>query len=195
MYPRNGIISGNTVTQVGLNPADTGTSSIYIDGVQYVTIENNTVHDVGYNGIFTGNEDTGNLFGTGPVPVITDYIIVRRNKVYNVKSIGMSIGGGFYGTSQNGRYVHNTIAFTTTGNNYGYYLSKGNGHIAKNNIGYFGSSGTFYMFANHWNVTTNPTLDYNDYFRQARRISGTRMGTIVVFTTAFQRTGQRNSRI
>ena len=113
-YPENGIISGNDVSSVGFNPADSGTTAIYIDGAKNITIENNLVHDTDYNGIFVGNEDGGGYWAPPPA-VVTDGVIIRRNKVWN-NVHNIAIGGGFGGTSQNNRVVHNTAVTSTTGN-------------------------------------------------------------------------------
>jgi len=155
-YPHNGIIANNIVRNSGYGASDTG---IYIDGAKNITIENNSTYNNRGHGIYTGNEDD---YGS-PSPVITDGIIVRKNvSRNNLRNI--SIGGGYYGTSQNARVVHNTAVTNTTGKQGNYYLAKGTGHVAKNNIGYFGSTGAFYMLENGWNLTTNPTLNYNNYY-------------------------------
>jgi parallel beta-helix repeat protein len=158
-YPLNGIISGNTIRNSGTQRHDTG---IYIDGAQYITIENNVVHDNAGNGIYAGNENAGGYAGM-PDPVTTDGIIIRRNRVWN-NYRNIAIGGGSKGTSQNTRVVHNTAVTTTTGKQSNYFLGKGTGHIGKNNIGYWSTTGSFFMLEKQWNATTNPTLDYNKYY-------------------------------
>ncbi len=151
-YPHNGIISENNITNWGGPYVEN--SGLYIDGGHDITIENNFLNG-GQAGIVVSVEQS---------TAVTENIIVRRNIVKNA-FISMFIGATRYGGNTNhSRYVHNTIATNTTGKAYALFLSKGSDLIVKNNIVYFGSTGTFSMIDNALEVSTNPTLDYNNFF-------------------------------
>ena len=121
-FPRNGIISNNTVMNGGWNGAPGEITGIYLNGGQNIVVEDNVVHDnLGY-GIVTSSEDTA---------FTAQHILVRRNVSYN-NTIQMG-SGGFAGSQAMTRYVHNTM-YTVTSGEMGNRLAIGTDVVFKNNI-------------------------------------------------------------
>jgi hypothetical protein len=151
-YPNGVIISGNTVkNNRGTKDA---ISAIYIDGAKNVTIENNAVYNNRGVGIDPSVEQEG---------FTNENIIVRKNRAWN-NTDNFGLGGNYLGTTKNIRMVHNTAVTNITGRKSNVYLSKGTLNIAKNNIFYFDSTGTFNMLKTMPSITTSPNLNYNNYY-------------------------------
>jgi len=148
-YPNGGIVSGNTIKDVGSFSYDTG---LYINGARNVTLENNTVYD----GIGTGIAPS-----TEQLTSTTENIIVRLNKVWNNLRqvyIGAATTGG---NTNNSRWVHNTFVMKNSGNFANIYFGNGTGNIVKNNI-FYKTAGT-YMMQDSSGIST-VTLNYNNYY-------------------------------
>lgn len=147
-YPNGGIISGNTLTNVGQYDED---SSIYIDGGKNITIEDNKIYDAKGVGITVSIEE---------VVGVTENIIVRRNQV--VSSVRNLYVGAGNGTTINSRWIHNTTIMDDSLDYSNVGLLDGTGNIIKNNIFY--SSGGNRQLEHGWNQTYTVALDYNDWY-------------------------------
>jgi Right handed beta helix region/Pel9A-like, right handed beta helix region len=153
-FPTNGIISGNEIKNSQTDSRQYA-AAIYLDGAQNVTIEKNIVHDNSDIGIDPSTEQSG---------FTTQNIIIRNNVLWN-NGRGIDFGGSWKGTTAGIRVVHNTVVVTTTGKQSCFAMGKGTDIVGKNNIAYFGSSGTFYILMHGAVAGTNTqTLDYNDYY-------------------------------
>ena len=152
-YPTDGIISGNEIKNSGY---DLTSAAIYIDFAKNITIENNIIHDNVGHGISVNAEPSG---------VVTENIIVRRNKVWN-NSHNISFGSKDNGLASNIRVVHNTAVNTSATSGYrNYALYCGNGNIAKNNISYMTGMATHHVDMYYPECAGyNYTFDYNAYY-------------------------------
>jgi chitodextrinase len=154
-FPTDGIISGNEIKNSQTDGAQYA-AAIYLDGAQNVTIEKNIVHDNSDIGIDPSTEQTG---------FTTQNIIIRNNVLWN-NGRGIDFGASWNGTDHGVRIAHNTVAVTTTGKQSCFSMGKGSDIVGKNNIAYFGSTGTFYPIEtlNIVSGTDTQILDYNLYY-------------------------------
>jgi Right handed beta helix region/Pel9A-like, right handed beta helix region len=157
-FPTDGIISGNEIKNSQTDGAQYA-AAIYLDGAQNVTIEKNIVHDNSDIGIDPSTEQTG---------FTTQNIIIRNNVLWN-NGRGIDFGASWRGTTAGIRVVHNTTVVTATGKQSCFAMGKGSDIVGKNNIAYFGSTGTFYMLMHGAVAGTNTQrLDYNAYYPASR---------------------------
>jgi chitodextrinase len=154
-FPTDGIISGNEIKNSQTDSAQYA-AAIYLDGAQNVTIEKNIVHDNSDIGIDPSTEQSG---------FTTQNIIIRNNVLLN-NGRGIDFGASWNGTDEGVRIAHNTVAVTATGKQSCFSMGKGTDIVGKNNIAYFGSTGTFYPIETLNIVTGTDTqiLDYNLYY-------------------------------
>lgn len=150
-WPRNVYISGNNVSYGA--QATVGTvqicAAIYVDGAQYVVIENNTAHsNIGYGIVVSAEEST----------FAVKHAIVRRNKSYN--NSHFAFGSGFGGTVETTRVTHNTLhapsLYTGT-----LKPINGNDIVFKNNISYSVSGQAWHILHSQAN---SPKSDYNLFY-------------------------------
>jgi len=149
-YPDGGIISGNTLTNIGTYAED---SSIYIDGGKNITIENNTL-------ISNSGAGTGISVSTEDSTGTTENIIIRRNKVRSF--VRNTYIGATNGITKNSRWVHNTFIMDDSDDYANASLLNGTGNIVKNNISY--ASAGDRQLEHVYNKTYSVTFNYNDWY-------------------------------
>ncbi len=148
-WPRYVYIAGNRVSH-GQQQRSLICASIYIDGAQYVVIENNSVHD---------NRDYGIVVSTESADFTTGNVIVRRNRSYN--NGYMAFGSGNTGKLKSIRVIHNVFHASSSGSGTMRPIYGSDAVTFRNNISF--SRGTYHLLHDRA-ALPNPMLDYNVYY-------------------------------
>ncbi len=164
---RNGIISGNRVTDIDSshNPAYGGNfvtgggghsaDGLYVDGGTNIIIERNIVVRANI-GIEMASEHAGKS---------TSYITVRDNVVVESYTFGITIGGydTDRGSTENCKILNNTLLNNgTSGESEIEFQFDTRNNVVKNNVIY--GNGLGYFIHNGYTQNTGNVVDYNLYF-------------------------------
>ena len=161
---RNGTVSGNTVYNCSTlsNPYyNTYTcAGLYVDGGTQIVMERNTVHNCDY-GIELSAEIPG---------IVTSFVTVRSNIVYNNSAFGLGIGG--YAASGTGGTDHCTIVNNTFYNDdtLNWWIGewhcgwRATNNVFTNNIVYAGSGNDNFFKDEGTDGASVGTFDYNQYY-------------------------------
>ncbi len=156
---RHGLVRGNMVYGAHSNYGGGFAAGIYVDGGQYITIEQNISHDNDL-GIEVGAENRG---------IVASRIMVRNNLIYANDKAGLVIGGydRNAGRVKYSRLINNTVYQNDT-------LQRGYGQLEidfatyntiANNIFWASADNVFLASAGAGNGQN--TIDFNLYFSAA----------------------------
>ncbi len=145
---RYGLVAGNVCYRNGL--VKEWASSLYVDGAEYLIVENNIVYDNFGLGITISQETRESS---------ADHVILRNNFSWNNKRGGM-LGSSGGGEVRDCVFVHNTIGGAKVETEF--FLGKGRNWRIKNNIFYEFSTAPFF-FKDIANMTGSWEFDYNYY--------------------------------
>ncbi|NPA81691.1 MAG: hypothetical protein GXO31_03675 [Epsilonproteobacteria bacterium] len=145
---RHGLVAGNICYRNGV--LKEWASSLYVDGAEYLIVENNLVYDNFGLGLTISQETREST---------ADHVIVRNNFSWNNKRGGM-LGSSHGGEVRDCVFVHNTVGGAKVETEF--FLGTARNWRIKNNIFYeFGTSP--YLFKDISNMTSSWEFDYNYY--------------------------------
>ena len=145
---RYGLVSGNICYRNGV--VKEWASSLYVDGAEYLIVENNIVYDNYGLGITISQETREST---------ADRVIVRNNFSWSNKRGGM-LGSSHGGEVRDCVFVHNTVGGAKVETEF--FLGTARNWRIKNNIFYEFSTSPF-LFKDISNMTSSWEFDYNFY--------------------------------
>jgi len=145
---RHGLVSGNQCYRNGVRKE--WASSLYVDGAEYLIVENNLVYD---------NHGLGITISQETPESTADHVIVRNNFSWNNKRGGM-LGSSRRGTVRDSVFVHNTVGLAQVETEF--FLGTATNWRVKNNIFYEMGSAPF-IYKDISNMTSSWQFDYNCY--------------------------------
>ncbi len=156
--PEYGVVRNNICYRNGLSAG--GAHGIYVDGGNYVTVENNVSYD-NWGGISVGAEHPG---------ITAHHIIVRRNVVYKNWVRGIALGScDTCGRPQDCAVVHNVCYDNNVQNSSSALVIRNyqGAHLIKNNVLHQTFGGNPYVYAVMYQATPSDPqmiMDYNCEF-------------------------------
>ncbi len=153
---RHGRVANNICYRNGVRKE--WASSLYVDGAEYLIVENNIVY---------GNYGLGITISQETVESTADHVIVRNNFSWNNKRGGM-LGSSNRGTVRDSVFVHNTIGKAQVETEF--FIGKATNWRIKNNI-FFETGSAPYVYKDISNMTSSWEFDYNCYTMNGKYIS------------------------
>lgn len=161
-YARNGSIKNNIVSDFDGPSALDAAGAIYVDGGSFITVENNTVF----------NYSVGFSVGCEVPDRSNQGNIIQNNVAYNCSLSGLFLGSNTTSVVNDTKVYNNTFYKCGTGtfDNGQMALLNNSGSDIRNNIMY-PTNGRYAMVQFDGTVSSNPSIEYNLYWRDSSNTS------------------------